>query len=150
MPESSNALEFGSTALFKSGLWTQLVNSKIPIVMVPSLDDTVVFPVVPQCPYEKAGRTAETLSYAGNPSVLEVGDHTGVVETDDGYYIIRLTSDDSDTVYETAVEEAVSLAVSEAFYEKYNEIRDGYQVVVNSEVWDGLPFGEITLESTGA
>ena len=82
--------------------------------------------------------------------VLEVGDHTGVVETDDGYYIIRLTSDDSDTVYETAVEEAVSLAVSEAFYEKYNEIREGYQVVVNSEVWDGLPFGEITLESTGA
>ena len=74
MPESSNALEFGSTALFKSGLWTQLVNSKIPIVMVPSLDDTVVFPVFPQCPYEKVGRTAETLSYAGNPRVLEVGD----------------------------------------------------------------------------
>ena len=45
---------------------------------------------------------------------------------------------------------ALSEEKTKAFYEKYNEIREGYQVVVNSEVWDGLPFGEITLESTGA
>ncbi len=81
--------------------------------------------------------------------VLEVGEYTGIVETDDGFYIIRLTDDDSDAVYETAVEEALNLAITEAFYEKYNEILEGYTVTVNSEVWDELPFGEITLEDTG-
>lgn len=75
---------------------------------------------------------------------------SGVVETESGLYLIRMTNDNSDAGYETAVQEAVDKALNEAFAAKYEEIKATHTIQVNNQVWDELKFGEITIEPTQA
>lgn len=88
--------------------------------------------------------------YRNAALALEKGGMSGIVESGNGYYIIKMTDDNSSAGFDTAVQEAVDAAVSEAFTQKYEEIKAGYTITVNNDVWDGLNFGEITLEPVPA
>ncbi|MBO5198235.1 MAG: peptidyl-prolyl cis-trans isomerase [Lachnospiraceae bacterium] len=88
--------------------------------------------------------------YIDAAMTLAVGECTEIVETEYGFYIIKLTDDESQAAYEEAVTEAVETKLSEAVLAKYEEIKAGYTVTVNNEVWDALVFGNVTIQEEEA
>ena len=69
-----------------------------------------------------------------------------VLETEDGYYIIKLVDNASTESYDTAIADAKTKAEEEAFEEKYNsDIVTNYNVDVNYDEWDEVPFGNYSI-----
>ncbi|MDO5521398.1 MAG: hypothetical protein Q4G58_12980 [bacterium] len=64
--------------------------------------------------------------------------YDSLVETDKGYYIFRLVSNNATDAYENAVAEAISDAKSEAYEKTYEKLISAYSIVYNQENWDKL------------
>lgn len=80
--------------------------------------------------------------------VLDNGEITSkVVETANGYYIIKMLDKESRESYDEAVAIALANAEEEAFQAQYEEIEKDYEVVVNEEVWDKIVIGNTTYVS---
>lgn len=70
---------------------------------------------------------------------------SAVVETADGYYIIKMVNNNSDESYQAAVKEAISAEEQKQFKANYEEIKKGYKVTINDKVWDEIVMGETTI-----
>jgi foldase protein PrsA len=68
-----------------------------------------------------------------------------IVETDTGYYIIKMLDNDSSDAYDEAVDNAISQAKQDAFNAKYENIKKEYTITIHNEVWDPIVIGNITI-----
>ncbi len=70
---------------------------------------------------------------------------SAVLESEDGYYVVKMINNNSTESYDQAVESAVSSAEEEAFQKKYEEQLGNYTVVVNDDVWEMIVLGNYTI-----
>ncbi len=68
-----------------------------------------------------------------------------IVETEDGYYIIKMIDNDSDAYYMAVTNDAAGQKQQELYQEKLDEIKEGYTVTINDEVWDTIIVGRTTI-----
>ena len=68
-----------------------------------------------------------------------------IVETDTGYYIIKMVNSNSTEAYDKAVNDATSKAEQDAFNAEYDKIKKDYKITINTEVWDPIVMGKTTL-----
>ena len=73
-------------------------------------------------------------------------EYSGIVETPQGYYVIRMINNESTAAYDTALEEAYQTALNDAFYEIYAALEENYSPVINEAVWGPLVMGEIVVD----
>jgi foldase protein PrsA len=71
-----------------------------------------------------------------------------IIETEYGYYIIKMVDNNSTEGYDAAVESAITTAEEEAFDAEYEAIKQEYTITINSKVWDPIVMGRTTLIST--
>lgn len=77
---------------------------------------------------------------------MKVDEISKVLETEDGYYLIKLVDNQSTESYDSAVADAKSKAEEEAFEEKYNsDIITNFDINVNYDEWDEVPFGSYSI-----
>ncbi|QHQ63021.1 hypothetical protein Ana3638_21400 [Anaerocolumna sedimenticola] len=67
------------------------------------------------------------------------------VETDTGYYIIKMVDNNSTEAYDKAVSDATSKAEQDAFNAEYEKIKKDYKITINTKVWDPIVMGKTTL-----
>ncbi|WMJ87345.1 peptidylprolyl isomerase [Anaerocolumna sp. MB42-C2] len=68
-----------------------------------------------------------------------------IVETDTGYYIIKMVDSNSTEAYDKAVNDATSKAEQDAFNAEYDKIKKDYKITINTKVWDPIVMGKTTL-----
>lgn len=68
-----------------------------------------------------------------------------IIETDNGYYIIQMVNNDSEAYYNSTISNAISQKQQEKYTEKYEEIKEGYTITINEEVWDSVEVGKTTI-----
>lgn len=68
-----------------------------------------------------------------------------IVETDTGFYIIKMVDNNASDAYDKAVTEAISKAEQDAFDAEYEKIKKEYTITVNSKVWDPIVIGKTTI-----
>ncbi len=91
------------------------------------------------------GDTNVEQEYQDAAMKLANGEYTdSIVETEYGYYIIKMVDNEATTKYEAAVEKAISTAEQEGFDEAYNKIKEDYTVTVNEKVWEPIVLGNVT------
>lgn len=71
-----------------------------------------------------------------------------IVETDTGFYIIKMVDNNASDAYDNAVTEAISKAEQDAFNAEYVNIKKEYTITVNSKVWDPIVIGKTTIPET--
>nr|WP_243167833.1 peptidylprolyl isomerase [Anaerocolumna cellulosilytica] len=71
-----------------------------------------------------------------------------IIETETGYYIIKMVNNNSSESYDTAVADAVATAEDEGFTAEYNKIKEAYTTTINTKVWDSIKLGNITIVAT--
>ncbi|MDO5294600.1 MAG: hypothetical protein Q4F05_17840 [bacterium] len=81
--------------------------------------------------------------------------YDSLVETDKGYYLFRLVSNNATDAYENNVAEAIYEAKKEAYNKSYEEMLDKYTITQNEEEWEKLVLGsyaysEIEASSDGS
>jgi foldase protein PrsA len=80
---------------------------------------------------------------------LENGDVTdSIIETETGYYIIKMVDNNSSESYDTAVSDAIATAEDEGFTAEYNKMKEDYTTTINAKVWDSIKLGNITIVAT--
>lgn len=73
---------------------------------------------------------------------LKKDEITKVLESDNGYYVIKLTDNTSTESYDDAIESAKEEADTDAFDKEYTEnIEPNHTVTVNYKQWEKIPFG---------
>ncbi len=81
---------------------------------------------------------------------LKVGElYPGVIETSDGYYIIRLVNDNSTDAYEQMVEEEIRYARSSAYDAEFEKIKADYNIKINEENWASIQIGNYAFPPMG-
>ena len=78
--------------------------------------------------------------------LLENDEHTDIIETDAGYFVIRMADNESTESYDAAVQTAIEDAQTAAFEAAYNEIKKAYKVEINHDVWDQVVIGNLTID----
>lgn len=73
---------------------------------------------------------------------LKKGDFSGVVEGEDGYYILYCVSDYDEEATADAKEEIIASRQDEAFKTIYSKWSEEYKVAVNASMWDKVTFVE--------
>lgn len=62
-----------------------------------------------------------------------------------GYYVfVKMTDNNSTEAYDNACEAVISAAQEEKYTEWYNSLKEGYNTVVNNEIWDTVTIGGVT------
>lgn len=77
---------------------------------------------------------------------LENDEWTSVIETDDGYVLIRMLDNAVTDSYEQAVANAIEQAQTDAFEKVYEKIRESYQVEQAIDIWDQIEIGNLTID----
>lgn len=65
-----------------------------------------------------------------------------VVETEDGFYVIKMVDNDSKESYDAAVEEAIGQEEAAKFTESYEAMKKDYKITENEEIWSTIVMGE--------
>ena len=95
------------------------------------------------------GDTNAETSYQDAAIALENDAYTtNIVETDLGYYIIKMVNNASTETYDKAVKTAISAAEEKAFNAEYEKIKKDYTTTINTNVWDPIVMGQTTLIAT--
>lgn len=76
---------------------------------------------------------------------LANGEISGIVETEEGYYIIKMIDNNATTSYDEAVKTAIEEAEGARFDEEFEKIKEGYDIKINDEVWDKVVMGNNTI-----
>ncbi len=87
-------------------------------------------------------------TYMEEAMKLKNGEISGVVETDEGYYIIKMVDDSATTSYDEAVDTAIQEAEEARFEEEFKTIKAAYKVEVNDKIWDKVVMGNNTILPT--
>lgn len=91
------------------------------------------------------GDTKVETAYQDAAIKLANGEYTkSIVETEYGYYIIKMVDTEATTQYDAAVADALSAAEQEGFDAAYNTLKEDYPFEVNAKVWDPMVLGNIT------
>lgn len=70
---------------------------------------------------------------------------TDIVETTEGYYIIKMIDNNSEERYNTEVSTVISAEEEKQFQAEYEKIKKNYKTTINDEVWDTIVMGETTI-----
>ncbi len=73
-------------------------------------------------------------------------DVSDVIETDTGYYVIRMINNNSSETYDSTVEKAITDAENEAFDKVYDELLAKHTYKVNEKALNSLRMGSLTLD----
>lgn len=73
---------------------------------------------------------------------LEISD---IVEGEYGYYIIKMLDNNSFDSYDQTIQDEIVSKSNEKYQERFNEIKDSYQIVINEELKEQLNFGSISI-----
>ena len=84
-------------------------------------------------------------TYMEEAMKLKNDEVSGVVETADGYYIIKMIDTDATTSYDEAVEAAIQEAEDARFDEEFETLEKSYNVEINDKVWDKVTMGNNTI-----
>lgn len=77
---------------------------------------------------------------------MENDEISDIIETEDGYYVVRMVNNNSSKAYDSAVADAIEKAENEAFMNEYNEyILPKYDYKINTKAINNLRMGRITL-----
>lgn len=76
---------------------------------------------------------------------LANGEISGIVETEEGYYIIKMVNDSATTSYDEAVETAINEAEGARFDEEFAKIKENYDIKINEKIWDKVVLGNNTI-----
>ncbi|WP_312494235.1 peptidylprolyl isomerase, partial [Anaerosporobacter sp.] len=76
---------------------------------------------------------------------LENGEISGIVETEEGYYIIKMVDNNATTSYDEAVDTAIQEAEGARFDQEFEKIKENYKIEINNEVWDKVVMGSNTI-----
>ncbi|WP_455716725.1 peptidylprolyl isomerase [Anaerosporobacter sp.] len=87
-------------------------------------------------------------TYMEEAMKLSNGEISGIVETEEGYYIIKMVDDSATTQYDEAVSTAIQEVEDARFEEEFKTIQESYKVKVNDEVWDKIVMGNNTIPVT--
>lgn len=91
------------------------------------------------------GQGAVSEEYEKLAKGLKNDEVTDVVETADGYYIIKMVNNNSDESYKAEVDKKISEEEQKQFEAEYAKIKETYKVTINDEVWNEIVMGETTL-----
>ena len=91
------------------------------------------------------GQGAVSEEYEKLAKGLKNDEITDIVETADGYYIIKMIDNNSDEAYEAQVAQMIDEEEQKQFEAEYEKIKKNYKVTINDEVWDEIVMGETTL-----
>ena len=80
-------------------------------------------------------------------NTLKVGDiYDGLVEVEDGYYIIRFLDDNCTEDYDQIIEEQVYYEKEVAYSATYEELAATHEITVNEDVWNNIEIGNLAYE----
>mgnify|MGYP001268906784 CR=1 FL=1 len=91
------------------------------------------------------GQGAVSEEYEKLAKGLKNDEITDIVETADGYYIIKMIDNNSDEAYEAQVAQMIDEEEQKQFEAEYEKIKKDYKVTINDEVWDEIVMGETTI-----
>lgn len=77
---------------------------------------------------------------------LKNNEYSKVVETEEGYYVIKMVDNNSTEAYDAAVAGAINQEESRRFTEAYEAMKVDYKITENAEVWDTIVIGETIKE----
>lgn len=95
-----------------------------------------------------AGKNSVDPEYEKAALTLENNKLSKIVETSDGYYIIKMLDNNSEEAYNTACTEAITAEEQKQFTAKYEELLKNYKVEVNQKEWDPIVMGKTTIVET--
>lgn len=75
---------------------------------------------------------------------LKNDEYSDVVETDSGYYIIKMINNNSVEAYDEAVSDAIATEEEKQLNEYYEKIKKDYKITINHKVWDKIDLGHVT------
>lgn len=95
---------------------------------------------------EKAGWTYVSDKNLKKIKALKNGKISSVfIDDSAGYYVfVKMTDNNSTETYDSECEAAISAAQEEKYTEWYNSLKEGYNTVVNNEIWDTVTIGGVT------
>ena len=73
---------------------------------------------------------------------------TEPILTEYGYYIIRLLDNEGTDSYDSAVQEAIITAQTEAFKKEFEIMKKDYTITINEKTWDPIIMGKATIIET--
>lgn len=77
---------------------------------------------------------------------LKNDDYSDIIETEDGYVIIRMVDNEATESYDEAVQNAIETAQSDAFEQAYTKVKDSYKVEIKVNIWDQIEIGTLTVD----
>lgn len=80
---------------------------------------------------------------------LKNDENTDIIETNDGYFLIRMVDNAATDSYEEAVAKAIEDTETEAFEKAYEEIRKSYKTEIKINLWDQIQIGNLTIDEEG-
>lgn len=81
-----------------------------------------------------------------NIVVLEKGEISNIIETNDSYVILKLINKNKTNAYEEAVESAIKNAEFTEFETYYQGLKKEVDVTIEENVWNPLVIGHITID----
>lgn len=95
-----------------------------------------------------AGDQTADAAYETAALKLKNDEYSEIVETDAGYYVIKMTDNNSTESYDTAVSNAITTEETTQFNAAYEKMKADYKITVNEKVWDTIVLGNITTAAT--
>lgn len=71
---------------------------------------------------------------------------TDIIDTEDGYVLIRMVNKDATESYDEAVAAAIEEAQTDAFDQAYEKIKENYQIELKTDIWDQIEIGNLTID----
>lgn len=71
---------------------------------------------------------------------------TDIIDTEDGYVLIRMVNNDSAESYNEAVAAAIEEAQTDAFDQAYAKIKENYQIELKTDIWAQIEIGNLTID----
>lgn len=77
---------------------------------------------------------------------LNNDEHTEIIDTSDGYVIIRMVDNTSMESYDRAVQTAIENAKEEALEQQYQDVKKLYKIEIKEDIWDPIEIGDLTID----
>lgn len=78
---------------------------------------------------------------------MTVNEVSNIVETSKGYYIIKLKDNTSTKKYDSAVNEAVEKATTDAFDKAFSDLKKDHKIKINEKTWKKIKMGSTIIKT---